>query len=171
MKEIMENYYLRPVELSDAKALFEFSSNENVTKYLSWVAHKDINETLWAIKNIYFKNEPISNAIVNSDNVAIGIIDFMVNSSGHKEIGYFLNPKYHRKGIMTNALKKMLVIGFNELGYETIQIGHIKENLASKGVIIKNGFKYLETVERTYKGKKYQVLQYEMKGIDFNEQS
>lgn len=173
MVEFIKGFYLRPVKLSDANALFEFSKDESVVKYLSWEAHQTINDTIKVIKEHYFKNNPISYVIVDSNDTAIGVIDFnTVTRTTHPEIGYFLNPKYHNKGIMTNALYKILDIGFNELGYDTIAISHVKENAASKKVILKNGFKFIRTIKNIkYKNKKFELLFYEMKGSDFNEQS
>lgn len=169
MKEIMSGYYLRTVKLSDAKALYEFSKDPLVTKYLTWEPHQSIDDTIFAIKNHYFKNDPISYAITNKDDVAIGIIDFINNSKGKKEVGYFLNPKYQDLGIMTKALTKILDIGFNELGFEVIHIGHIDKNIASKKVILKNNFKQIEEVKRTIKNKTCNIINYEMKGTEFNE--
>lgn len=171
MKKIMENYYLRKVNIEDAKALFEFSKDSEVTKYLTWEAHKNISETIDVISNYYLTKDPVSYVIVNKDNVAIGVIDFNeTNRSCYKEIGYFLNPKYHNKGIMTNAVKKLLEIGFKELNYEVIAISHVSENIKSKRVIEKAGFKYIKTIDNIiYKNKSFSLLYYEMKGTDFNE--
>lgn len=175
MIKIKENYYLRPVRLNDAPALFEFSKDENVVKYLTWEAHQTIDDTIFAIEQIYFKNTPISYAIVNSEDIAIGIIDFNIldsKRSRYPEIGYFLNPKYHNLGIMTNAVNKMLEIGFNELGYEFISISHIIGNIASEKVILKTGFKYIKNIDNiVVKNNKETLKYYEMKGSDFNEKA
>jgi len=171
MYKIMNNYNLRAVKLEDADALFEFSKDNEVTKYLSWESHKNIEETINVISNYYLTKTPVSFVIVNEDDTAIGVIDFNdTDRSDYKEIGYFLNPKYHNKGIMTNAVKKLLEIGFKELNYEVISISHVKENIQSQRVIEKSGFTYKQTFENIiYKNKNHSLLYYEMKGIDFNE--
>lgn len=171
MYKIMDDYYLRTVKLEDAASLYEFSKDKEVTKYLSWEAHQNILETINVISNYYLTKDPKSFVIVNNKDIAIGVIDFnIVSRSKYMEIGYFLNPKYHNKGIMTNAVKKLLEIGFNELKYEVIAISHVVENIQSKRVIEKAGFKYIKTIDNIiYKNKNHSLLYYEMKGTDFNE--
>jgi ribosomal-protein-alanine N-acetyltransferase len=52
-----------------------------------------------------------------------------------------LGVKYHRKGIMTEALAKVIDFAFNELKLRKINICHESLNKASEGLIRKAGFK------------------------------
>lgn len=175
MKKIMDGYYLREVLLSDAKDIFSFSSLDVVTKYLTWNSHKTIDDTIYAIKNIYFKKVlddlPISYAIVDEKlNKVIGIIDFLKDKSDYPEVGYFLNPSYWNKGIMSNALKAIINIGFNELDFNVIGITHMDLNIGSRRVIEKNDFKFIEKINVFLPLKNVNVtcLYYELKRSDYN---
>lgn len=101
---------LRPFLHSDAYDMFYgWVSKSEVTKYLSWNEHKDINETkalldLW-IKQ-YEKPERINFAItLKEDNSLIGGIDVVGYLNDVPVIGYVLNPTYWNKGYMSEAAK------------------------------------------------------------------
>lgn len=148
--------FLREVSIDDTNDIFEFASDPQVTKYLTWDHHKSSNDTIWAIKNIYLSKKeehdlPNSFAIVYKEtNKVIGIIDFYYDEFKRLTIGYFLNRNYWSKGIMTNALKMMIDKAFNELYADTLYISHDRENIGSKKVILKNNFKYFETQDTYY---------------------
>lgn len=44
---------LRSFTLEDAKDIFEYASEPEVTKYLTWKVHKNIEETIDVIKTFY----------------------------------------------------------------------------------------------------------------------
>jgi RimJ/RimL family protein N-acetyltransferase len=46
---------------------------------------------------------------------------------------------------MTNALKQLIKIGFEYLGYDVIWIKHLKQNIASQKVIEKTPFIWIKT--------------------------
>ncbi|MDY0277621.1 MAG: GNAT family protein [Acholeplasma sp.] len=172
--EINQRFYMRTVKIEDAKDLYEFSKLSDVTKYLTWDAHQSIEQTIWVIKNIYFAKVkdglPISFAIVDREfGKAIGIIDFVkFNDSDVVEIGYFLNPLYWGNGIMTKATNRILNFGFNTLEFDTIGISHMIDNIGSSRVIVKNGFRYVGTTKTMKNNNYYDVLYYEIRRDDFN---
>jgi putative acetyltransferase len=68
-----------------------------------------------------------------------------------KEMGYSLSENYWRQGIMTEAAAEVIRFAFEELGLDQIGICTGPENLRSKRVIEKCGFRYEGTIRRTYK--------------------
>ncbi|WP_407557462.1 GNAT family N-acetyltransferase [Winogradskyella sp. 4-2091] len=56
------------------------------------------------------------------------------------EVGYDLNPKFHNKGIMTEALNLVLDFGFNQLKLQKIEAFTDTKNENSKRLLTKNGF-------------------------------
>ena len=60
------------------------------------------------------------------------------------EIGYDLNPKFQQKGIMDEALKRVLEFGFNNLKLDVIEAFTHKENVSSKKLLERNKFKLIQ---------------------------
>ena len=149
----LEDIILRPIVYDDYKDMYEYGSNENVTKWLSWGPYNDINDAIFSLKNKLLKrNEkglPSTYAIVHkNDNKMIGTIGYaqvdFQDSWG--DIAYALNEKYWGRGIVSKACKEVINVGFNYLGLSKIVAKHLPENIGSKKVILRNGFKYIKDV-------------------------
>jgi len=56
------------------------------------------------------------------------------------EVGYDLNPKFHNKGIMSEALNLVVSFGFNQLKLQKIEAFTDTNNENSKRLLTKNGF-------------------------------
>jgi len=152
---------LRTIHITDAKDMFEYGKNANVTKYLTWGPYVIEEEALETIKSIFYpriKDKlPIGYAIIwNKTSKMIGTIDFhsKIKKENGAEVGFALHEDYWNKGIMTRLLKVMIDIGFNHLKYDFIRIKHLKDNVASEKVIKKNGFKLVKVEHYTYEKRK-----------------
>lgn len=152
---------LRTIHITDAKDMFEYGKNPNVTKYLTWGPYVMEEEAKETIKTIFYprikEKLPIGYAIIwNKTSKMIGTIDFhsKIKKENGAEIGFALHEDYWSQGIMTRLLKVMLDIGFNHLQYDFIRIKHLKENVASEKVIKKNGFKLYNIERYTYEKRK-----------------
>lgn len=170
-------YYMRSIDRSDYLDYFYIGCDTETVKYLSWGPFKTLQESLWVMDNIFLKRVedgiPIGYAIVEkkSDKM-IGVIDFHtyypdINTG---EIGYILAREYWGNGIMTQALRAIIDVGFQELDLDKIIIGHVKENEGSKHVILKNKFKYEFTNYGKFtdrSGKKHDVLMYSMYKFEY----
>lgn len=64
-------------------------------------------------------------------------------------IGYALSEAYWGKGYATEAVKKVIQYGFEELGLEIISVYHYPHNKRSQRVIEKCGFKYEGTLRKS----------------------
>lgn len=58
------------------------------------------------------------------------------------EIGYWTRTQFAGRGLCTRAVQCLIVLGFEHMGLERIQIGHDVANAASQRVIEKVGFTY-----------------------------
>ncbi|WP_162164022.1 GNAT family N-acetyltransferase [Acholeplasma hippikon] len=152
-----KNYMLRDIEVSDAKDMFEYGSDMDVVKFLSWGPYVDESEAVASIKKFFLSRPdrglPVGYAIIDLEkNKMIGTIDIHTKvSDGVYEIGYALNKHYWGKGIMTEALRKLLEVSFWYHSFDKIVIGHAVDNVASEQVIKKNGFIFEKTdYERAY---------------------
>ncbi len=85
------------------------------------------------------------------------------------EMGYWLNPEFHKQSIMTEAGKTILKFGFEKLALHKITIYHIAENTASQKVIEKLGFRFIgESRDHLFRfGKWWNDKMYEMNSDEF----
>lgn len=56
------------------------------------------------------------------------------------EVGYDLHPGYQKKGIMSEALNRVMEFGFNELKLTKIEAFTHKDNESSKRLLTRNNF-------------------------------
>lgn len=151
-----ERLLLRKFKISDAHQMFNnwAKDSENV-KYLSWQAHKNIDETL-KILNKWLSEYKNKNSyrwcitLKNNDNVIgdISVID-LLEKNACCEIGYVLSKRYWNRGIMTEALRAVIKYLFENVGLNRIQLKHMIDNPASGKVMIKCGMQF-EGVLRKY---------------------
>ena len=147
--------YLRKIQVSDYNDMFEYGTDPEVIKYLSWGPYKTKEEVKDTIRNLFFtkpdKGVPYAYAIIYKDNdKMIGTCDYhTINHDLNRgEIGYALNRNYWGKGIMTKVCGALISFGFNYLELDAIDIAHHKDNIGSKRVIEKCGFRYLKEYEK-----------------------
>ncbi|MGE7672343.1 GNAT family N-acetyltransferase [Lysinibacillus sp. NPDC094403] len=137
---------LRPISLNDLEAMFNYASSENVARYVTWEPHKSLDDTkefVELILNGYSQGKHLFWGIEYEQKL-IGTIDFVSINETHKfaEIGYVLSEAYWNKGITTEAAKKLIDFGFNELGLVRIQARCFEENIGSQKVMEKSGMLY-----------------------------
>lgn len=141
-----DHLMLRPIQLSDAIDMFEYASNPEVLKFVTFPRHTSVQHTMQVIEQLFLtrpdKGVPQAYAIVlKSIGKMIGTVDIhTVKRYETVEIGYILNPMYWGKGYMTEAVKKMLEVTFDYIGVRRIEVQHDVENYASQRVIEKCGF-------------------------------
>ena len=142
-----ERLILRKLRLEDAKDLFEYASDKEVTKYVTWEPHKSIEDSINLIKfthERYEKREGIIWGIVCKENKkVIGTCDISpVTKHFRAEIAYALSRDYWGKGIMTEAVKEAIKFGFEKMNLNRIKAMCIPENIGSYRVMEKVGMKY-----------------------------
>jgi len=109
-------------------------------------AIKFIRKTHYKIR----KNSEYAFGIVLKEiDKVIGVIDiFNIDwKDKNAELGYWLGKKYWGKGLMTEAVKLMLKFAFEKLKLHRVYAGVFEENIASRRVLEKTGFK-LEGIKR-----------------------
>jgi ribosomal-protein-alanine N-acetyltransferase len=137
---------LREVKLEDATDFFIIRSNIDAMKFIDRPIAKtleDAEELINKMIDLYSKNEGISWAIcLKEDSKLIGTIGFWrIDKQNYRaEIGYILNPLFHRKGIMNEAMIPAIDYAFNELHIHSIEANINPENIASRKILEKNNF-------------------------------
>ena len=144
---------LRKIEELDSEVILFLRSDETVTKFIERPENRKTKNKADAIRFIKEINEEFENhksiswgiTLINNPKI-IGTICLWNFSENNKtaEVGYDLNPKFQRMGIMSEALNKIIDFGFNELKLDKIEAYTHKKNENSKKLLKKNGFVYIE---------------------------
>lgn len=158
-----ERLVLRKLKTNDAEEVYKnWTSDEEVSKYMRWSTHKSIEETKCWLKEEeenYKKNDYYTWGIeLKGIDELIGSIGaFYREDDDRYEIGYGIGKKYWRKGYTSEALKRVMEYLINEVGIKRFKSVHAKLNPASGAVMQKVGFKYVkdEYYESFDKTKKY----------------
>lgn len=143
-----ERFILRKVSLSDAEDMYEYSKDENVTKYLTWSPHPDKYYTIDYIKFVqrkYKTGEFRDWAVIDkASGKMIGTCGFtsvdLLNKKA--EIGYVYNPEFWGSGIATEVLLKVIEFGFSRLELNRIEGRFMVENTSSRRVMEKCGMTF-----------------------------
>jgi [ribosomal protein S5]-alanine N-acetyltransferase len=134
---------LRKVKLADVEAIFrQYAQDPEVTKYVSWRAHKDIEETrqyvrmcllAWDVgKAFHWVIERLE------DNQVIGMMIVRVN--GEKwELGYVLARAYWGRGYMTEAVKGIIGCALRQKHIYRVWAVSDVDNIGSARVMEKAG--------------------------------
>ncbi len=141
---------MRQFKVDDASEMYHnYSSNPNVTKFLSWKHHKSIEETkllleLW-VKQYSLKGYYQWAIVLKETNEIIGAISFVhIWSELNKiEVGYCLGEEYWNNGYMSEALKRIIDFCFDDLEVQEVLAKHIVDNVASGKVMKKCGMKFI----------------------------
>lgn len=152
---------LRPFRKDDARDMYNnWASDDEVTKYLTWPAHKELKVTqslisVWVSK--YINMDYYQWAIYHKEaKQVIGSVSLMNidNYNENGEIGYCMGRRWWNKGIMTEVFKEILRFGFNEVGFARITARHDILNTASGCVMEKCGLSYEGTMRKILKNGK-----------------
>ncbi|MEA5013812.1 MAG: GNAT family protein [Candidatus Limiplasma sp.] len=139
---------LRPVRMSDAQDIFEYSRDPEVARHVLWEAHQSIHQTRGYIRFLlkqYRGGQPGSFVIeLPQERKVIGTIGFMWIQQENRsaEVGYSLSRAYWNQGLMTEALRAILGFGFDKLHLNRIEAQHESDNPASGRVMAHVGMRY-----------------------------
>jgi len=135
----------KPV-LEDAQEMFgNWAQDEDVTKYLAWKPHQSISETRLFLKkriNDWLIGQQITYVIIQKDNQKmIGMIDIRIKDH-RADLGYVLAKNEWNMGFMTEVVKGMIEVLFNESSIYRIWATCDIDNLNSEAVLKKAGLTY-----------------------------
>lgn len=141
-----ERLLLRRITNDDVNEVFELRSNPETMKYIPRPLVKNTEDALEHIAMIEDKintNVGINWGItLKNDPKLLGIIGYyrMQPENYRAEIGYMLLPEFHGKGIISEAVNRLIKYGFNDLKLHSIEAVIDPENFASEKVLQKCGF-------------------------------
>ncbi len=144
MKLETKRLLLSPIVESDKERLVELLNDRLVTSTTSGIPSPYTLESAEAfLKNVEEKKEQgdVQLAIrLKETGELIGGIGLHAELNHRRAMaGYWLTPAYWGKGIMTEALKRMIDYGFSEMDLIRIEAHHMSHNAASGKVMEKAG--------------------------------
>lgn len=145
---------LRAWEITDLDDFFEYASVEGVGEKAGWEHHKSKDKSLEILK-MFMEEKKIFAIVLKENQKAIGSIGIeelgeeldkdLDNLSG-RELGYVLNKDYWNKGIMTEAVSKVVDYCFNTLKLNFLMASYFNHNIASKKVLENLNFKFYKDI-------------------------
>lgn len=145
---------LRKFVSADAPNMFKnWATDCEVTKFLSWKPHDNIEDTKEIIAQYISKyDDNIYNWAIELNEIheVIGGISIVKldEATCSCEIGYCMSRKYWGKGIMSESLKAVIDYLFSEIGFNRIAAMHDTNNIASGKVMLKSGMQYEGTLRQ-----------------------
>ena len=133
---------LRNFCLADLDDLYEWASDEEVTKFMTWEAFKSKEQLREYMVKVVIPHPWFKAVCLNGK--PIGHVMLKQGTGIHScraEMGYAIARKYWSRGFTTQAVKAALKLGFIELpGLKRIEALVLPDNIASARVLEKAGF-------------------------------
>jgi len=150
---VLDTCKLRRIAVGDADFLHGYYNNPNVYRYLDWNGPSSKEHAIEMINHWnrgYAEGWIIRFGIADKEtDELIGTI-FLNGFDGRRaEVGYELSERHWKRGIMSDALRAIIDLGFTSLGRTRIQATVCAENAASANLLVKHGFEF-EGVLRQY---------------------
>lgn len=148
-----ERLILRPWTVNDLDDFYEYASVDGVGQKAGWLPHEN-KEVSLGILNRFIANKKTFAIEYNGKVIgSLGVEEYHekelpeFNEKKGRELGYVLSKDYWGLGIMPEAVKAVVDYCFNVLGMDFLVCGHFTDNLQSKRVQEKCGFKHYKLVE------------------------
>ena len=139
---------IRKLKRSDAQSIFQHAKHSDIARY-TMVPHpyklKDAEDFIKITHRKICKKESCELGIeLKEIGQIIGMVGLMNIDYKNKnaEIGYWLGKEYWGKKIMKEAIFLILGFGFKQLKLVRIYARVMHPNIASAGLLEKQGFKY-----------------------------
>lgn len=146
---------LRPIELTDAEAVFSYAKNPNVSRYTLWEPHQSAQDSLNYIKDYIFDYyakgvpEPFGIALKENPQKIIGTVGCFWTSkqANAMELAYAVGEEHWGEGIVAEASQAVMDYCFKEFSLKRIQARCKAENKPSARVMEKVGMTYEGTLK------------------------
>jgi ribosomal-protein-alanine N-acetyltransferase len=141
-----ERLFLREITIEDAEAIFAIRGDFEVTKFNIGAPYPDIEraqQLIVSMKEQYLAKAEIRWGITLKPNKeVIGMVGFNYwnRQDNRSSVGFDLNRSYWRRGIMGEALRLIIVFGFEQMALNRIEADASIHNSASINLMKSMGF-------------------------------
>lgn len=146
-----QRLWLRWPRATDAQALTAFASLPEVARITADIPHpyppREADRFILKARAENAAGVALHLAIVQktAGRPLIGLVSIALTEFGDAEIGYALNPSAWGKGFATEAVRMLIDTVFNLTGVPRIRANSRLGNFASRRVLEKTGFTYIDT--------------------------
>lgn len=144
---------LRPWWESDLEDFYAYASVPGVGEMAGWPHHESLDDTR-RVLSLFMEEKNVWAIVLKEENRVIGSLGLhrsWANEEKHYprdrilEIGYVLSKDHWGKGLMPEAVKRVLRFCFDQLDLDAVTVGHFSHNTQSRRVIEKCGFTFFQT--------------------------
>ena len=161
---------LRSFKQTDLEDFYEYASVEGVGEMAGWKHHENIAESQ-SIMNSFISEDKVFAICLKKNNKVIGTVgiekygleDALTEFKDYygRELGYVLSKDYWGKGLMSEAVNRVIKFCFEQENYDYLMCSHFVINSQSKRVIEKSGFRFVkENIQITRDGQEHISLYY-----------
>jgi len=146
-----ERLILRPLTMDDLDAVFKWTGDPRVNKYMIYPLYKNKEEGIEWLKSLYQDDDKKDFGFVLKETgelIGSGGI-YYHPERGLWSIGYNLAYDYWNRGFTTEAMEKIIEWGRQELGVKEVAATFAVENVGSRRVMEKLGMTFLEDHDYT----------------------
>ena len=139
---------LRRVRSEDAGAMYQnWASDPEVTKYLSWPTHENVEISQWVTDDWVksYEKPDFYQWGIDFDGELIGTISVVELREDTAEVGYCIGRSWWHRGIVSEALTGVMKFLFEEVDVLRIEATHDTRNPNSGGVMRKCGMEFVQT--------------------------
>ena len=148
---------LRPWREEDVQDFYEYAREDGVGQMAGWAPHRSLEESR-EILALFIREKKTFALELKETGQAIGSIGLEIVKElpedkyallRGREIGYVLKKSFWGRGLMPEAVQRVIQYCFEELGMDFLACGHFEWNSQSRRVIEKCGFAYCKTYDYT----------------------
>ncbi len=140
-----ERLIIKPTSTKDIDMILKMDKQEETQKFLGGIKNKAYEERIKFLEKKASKFETGyagSLTVYLKDGTPIGFTGLSIDENNNNaEIAYIFDLDYCNKGYCTEACKKLIEIGFNNLDLNKIYADSIEGNESSKRVLERLSFK------------------------------
>ena len=144
---------LRAWQEADAEGLYEYARCPDVGPIAGWPPHTSVENSRSIIRDILSADETYA-VCLKEDNRAIGSIGLISPAQSHTEaradeleVGYWIGVPFWGRGLIPEALRRIIAHAFEDLGCTALWCGYYDGNAKSQRCQEKCGFRFHHTEE------------------------
>ena len=150
-----ERLILRPWQENDLEDFYEYACVEGAGEMAGWKHHESI-EVSKKILVSFIAGKNVFAVVYKENSKVIGSVGLHYSWANEeleyqdlklKEIGYVLAKDYWGKGIIPEAVKRVIRFCFDEYGLDALTVEHFSTNNQSRRTIEKCGFEFVKNSE------------------------